>query len=81
MRPEVRSLRRAMSNSSQYVSLCKHSNLLLNVHYYYLQTHKCNQKELQSCYCLLIHKYNRYYRVLFVPYCYFPSHNCNHSCC
>ena len=26
MRPEVRSLRRAMSNSSQYVSLCKHSN-------------------------------------------------------
>ena len=29
MRPEVRSLRRAMSNSSQYVSLCKHSNLLV----------------------------------------------------
>ena len=33
MRPEVRSLRRAMSNSSQYVSLCKHSNFYVFVRY------------------------------------------------
>ena len=31
MRPEARSLRRAESNLSQCVSLCKHSNLLIAV--------------------------------------------------